>query len=72
MFCLISFYRFNLGPRICPGETLAKTEMFITLGNLVQKFELCKVSPDDVLSFEGLTGQLTYPEPYKLRAEARN
>lgn len=63
---------FSIGPRICPGETLAKTEMFIIFGNLVQKFKLCKVSPDDVLSFEGLTGSITYSEPYRLRAEARN
>lgn len=69
------YYFFNVcpvGPRIFLGETLAKTEMFIIFGNMVQKFKLCKVSPDEVLSFEGLMGQIMYSEPYKLRAEARN
>lgn len=61
----------HLGPRICPGESLAKTEMFLVFSNLVQKFRFCKVSETDEFDLEGLTGITTFACPYRLKVEIR-
>lgn len=69
---LFNFYSFLLlGPRICPGESLAKTEMFLVFSNLVQKFRFCKVSETDEFDLEGLTGITTFACPYRLKVEIR-
>lgn len=69
---LFNFYSFlPLGPRICPGESLAKTEMFLVFSNLVQKFRFCKVSETDEFDLEGLTGITTFACPYRLKVEIR-
>lgn len=60
-----------LGPRICPGESLAKTEMFLVFSNLVQKFRFCKVSETDEFDLEGFTGITTFACPYRLKVEIR-
>uniref|UniRef100_K1QW52 Cytochrome P450 2B4 n=1 Tax=Magallana gigas TaxID=29159 RepID=K1QW52_MAGGI len=62
----------SICPRICLGETLTKTALFIIFANLIQKFKFCKASPDDELSFDGVTGQIRHPGPYRVRAEPRN
>lgn len=69
---LFNFHSFLLlGPRICPGESLAKTEMFLVFSNLVQKFRFCKVSETDEFDLEGLTGITTFACPYRLKVEIR-
>lgn len=60
------------GPRACPGESLAKTEMFLVFSNLIQKFRFSKVSVDDVLDFSGITGITTCAPPYRLKVESRH
>ncbi|CAC5358757.1 CYP2J [Mytilus coruscus] len=62
---------FSLGPRICPGESLARSELFLIFSNLLHRFEFSKVDPDDILSFEGITGITTTPSPYRLKADLR-
>ncbi|CAC5358758.1 CYP2J [Mytilus coruscus] len=62
---------FSTGPRICPGESLARSELFLTFSNLLHRFEFSKVDPDDILSFEGITGITTTPSPYRLKADLR-
>ncbi|CAC5399414.1 CYP2U1 [Mytilus coruscus] len=62
---------FSIGPRICPGESLARSELFLIFSNLLHRFEFSKVDPDDVLSFEGITTVTTSPSPYRLKAELR-
>lgn len=66
------FIPFSLGPRACPGESLAKTEMFLVFSNLIQKFRFSKVSVDDVLDFSGITGITTCASPYRLKMESRH
>ncbi|XP_022343645.2 cytochrome P450 2J6-like isoform X1 [Crassostrea virginica] len=63
---------FSVGPRACPGESLAKTEMFLVLSNLIQRFRFSKVSDDDVLDFTGVTGITTSACPYRLKVEGRH
>nr|XP_022336356.1 cytochrome P450 2B4-like [Crassostrea virginica] len=62
---------FSMGPRICPGESLAKTEMFLVFSNLIQKFQFSKVSEGDVFDLEGFTGITTYASPYRLKVKLR-
>ena len=57
------------GPRVCPGESLAKTEMFLIFTNLLQRFSFSKVDPSDELSFVGITGITTVAPPYRLNAQ---
>ncbi|XP_076100718.1 cytochrome P450 2C29-like isoform X1 [Mytilus galloprovincialis] len=62
---------FSIGPRICPGESLARSELFLIFSNLLHRFEFSKVDPDDILSFEGVSTVTTSPSPYRLKAEPR-
>lgn len=71
-FLLKSSYFYFTGPRACPGESLAKTEMFLVFSNLIQKFRFSKVSVDDVLDFSGITGITTCASPYRLKVESRH
>ncbi|CAC5358760.1 unnamed protein product [Mytilus coruscus] len=61
----------NTCPRICPGESLARSELFLIFSNLLHRFEFSKVDPDDILSFEGITTVTTSLSPYRLKAELR-
>ncbi|XP_048727790.2 cytochrome P450 2C15-like isoform X2 [Ostrea edulis] len=61
---------FSIGPRVCAGEALAKSELFLMFTNLIQKFKFSKTS-EDVLSFDGFTGATTSTEPFTLKAEPR-
>ncbi|XP_052106618.1 cytochrome P450 2C29-like isoform X3 [Mytilus californianus] len=62
---------FLSGPRICPGESLARSELFLIFSNLLHRFEFSKVDPDDISSFEGITGIAMTPSPYRLKADLR-
>lgn len=69
---LKSSYFYFTGPRACPGESLAKTELFLVFSNLIQKFRFSKVSVDDVLDFTGITGITTCASPYRLKVKSRH
>ncbi|KAJ7993458.1 hypothetical protein DPEC_G00272640 [Dallia pectoralis] len=65
-----AFLPFSLGKRVCPGEQLAKMELFLFFTSLLQKFRFS--SPQGVepsLEFEmGITRS---PKPYQLCATPR-
>lgn len=61
---------FGMGKRQCPGEGLARAEIFIMLATLVQRFEFepdtddptCLPSPQDYV--QGIT---RVPKPFRVR-----
>ncbi|XP_033748007.1 cytochrome P450 2U1-like [Pecten maximus] len=65
------FMPFSVGPRACPGESLAKAAMFLIFSNTLQKLDLRKTEEDTVLSFEGEYGITVSPKPFELRAFER-
>ncbi|XP_069500519.1 cytochrome P450 2C18-like [Ambystoma mexicanum] len=73
--CLVrkdAFMPFSAGKRMCPGEGLARMELFVFFTTILQKFNLKPVTcPEDIdLSPDGSTsGRL--PRPYQLIALPR-
>lgn len=60
---------FSLGKRQCAGEALARTEMFLVLLSIVQRFRL---EPTEVVDIEPVFGILQTPAPSKWRLVTRN
>lgn len=59
-----------LGKRACPGEGLAKGQLFLFLVSLLQKFSFA-VDDNEILSEEGITGVVRTPHPFKVYAKER-
>lgn len=59
------------GPRVCLGESLAKSELFLIFSNLIQKFTFSKVDKNDILSFEAACGITRTAHPYRVHATPR-
>ena len=61
-----------LGKRICLGESLAKMQLFMFAGALIQKFKF--VTPEGELTpgFDAISGTTTQPINYKVVALLRN
>ncbi|XP_060082620.1 cytochrome P450 2C28-like [Ylistrum balloti] len=59
---------FSVGRRLCPGEALAKMELFLFLTSLIQNFRLIPDDPKCLPSLQGIMGMTRSPKPFKLRA----
>ncbi|XP_072019396.1 cytochrome P450 2U1-like isoform X1 [Amphiura filiformis] len=55
---------FGVGRRICPGENIAKMELFVFFTHLLHRFSLVK--PEDIppITFEGIYGATFAPKPF--------
>ncbi|KAH9489492.1 Cytochrome P450 2C3 [Bulinus truncatus] len=62
---------FSVGRRACLGESMAQTELFLYLANMVQKFEFLPVDPDKPPSVKYTVGLLVTPGAYEVKIVSR-
>jgi len=58
---------FSVGKRHCPGEGLAKMELFLYLASLCQRFKVIPRDPDNVPEVKACLNVTRCPEPYEAR-----
>ena len=56
------------GKRVCPGEQLARTELFVDTVTLLQKFRFKAEDPMNLPKIEGTGGFTHTPKPFRLIA----
>eukprot|EP00057_Strongylocentrotus_purpuratus_P032699 XP_788525.2 PREDICTED: cytochrome P450 2J2 [Strongylocentrotus purpuratus] len=59
---------FGTGRRVCPGEQLARTEIFLFITSILQRFTLSLAEgvPKDLPCYHSITNR---PDPYQIHAE---
>ena len=62
---------FSAGPRVCLGETLARTELFLCISNLFHRFEFALPSQDEKPSLQGKSSTTLCPEQYRIIVKKR-
>ncbi|KAA0706602.1 Cytochrome P450 2B15 [Triplophysa tibetana] len=67
-----AFIAFSVGPRVCLGETLAKTELFIFITSLLQRIQFSWPPNSQCPDMDGIIGALRYPHPYKITCSHRD
>ncbi|XP_071498195.1 steroid 17-alpha-hydroxylase/17,20 lyase-like [Diadema antillarum] len=67
---LPSFMPFSVGKRRCMGAQLAKAELFLMLGRLLQEFSF-EMPPDVEADLQGEAAVSLIPKPYKIIAKKR-
>ena len=65
------FLPFSTGGRRCLGATLAKAELFMFLGCLLQRLHFQLPTNSEPLNLDGTYGLALKPHPFKVRVEAR-
>ncbi|KAI8747682.1 cytochrome P450 2J1, partial [Biomphalaria glabrata] len=66
------FIPFGVGRRVCLGESMAKTELFLYLSSLIQRFHLLPVHPDQPPTMDYIYGITMIPKTYQLRLIERD
>lgn len=66
------FIPFSMGKRICLGEGLARTELFLFLSNLLNQFKILPEDPKNLPTLHKAFGMTAKPQPYKVRLEQRH
>ncbi|KAK0063810.1 cytochrome P450 2J6 [Biomphalaria pfeifferi] len=61
------FIPFGVGRRACLGESMAKTELFLYLSSLIQRFHLLPVHPDQPPLLDYIHGITMISKPYQLK-----
>ena len=65
------FLTFSTGGRRCLGATLAKAELFLFLGCLLQRLDFQLPKDSKPLNLDGTYGLVLKPHPFKVLVEAR-
>ncbi|KYQ93720.1 cytochrome P450 family protein [Tieghemostelium lacteum] len=63
-------YPFSMGPRKCPGQSLAEDELFLIATKLFKNFKFERPT-DNMFSEEGITSVTYDPVEYKFKVEKR-
>ena len=58
------FIPFSIGKRVCPGESLAKSELFLFFSGLLQKFTLNPSDSNATLTDQYQPGATSIPLPF--------
>ncbi|XP_028824282.1 cytochrome P450 17A2 isoform X3 [Denticeps clupeoides] len=66
-----SFMPFGAGPRVCVGESLARTELFLFLGRLLQRCHLGIPQGTAPPDLQGRLGVVLQPQPYLVTISPR-
>ncbi|KAL9970409.1 hypothetical protein ACROYT_G022781 [Oculina patagonica] len=67
-----NFYPFGAGRRVCPGEALAKMEMYVFLSWMLHKFTFLPEEGQEAPEIKHRRAITQYPAPFKIRAIKRN
>ena len=66
------FLPFSAGRRVCIGETLARTELFLVLARLLHSFKFENPPGCDLSSLEPIVGLVLMPQPFVVSALNRH
>ncbi|XP_028651725.1 steroid 17-alpha-hydroxylase/17,20 lyase [Erpetoichthys calabaricus] len=67
-----SFLPFGVGIRVCLGEALAKMELFLFMGWLLQRFSLAIPEGHSLPDLQGKFGVVLQPDKFKVDAKLRD
>ncbi|XP_062871977.1 cytochrome P450 2J2-like isoform X2 [Trichomycterus rosablanca] len=71
-FCKDEFFLpFSLGPRVCLGESLARTELFIFFTSLLQRLQFSWPPNTPPVDLDGIVGTVKMPHPFKMICRSR-
>ncbi|RXN08245.1 cytochrome P450 2B4-like isoform X1 [Labeo rohita] len=66
-----SFLPFSLGPRVCLGESLAKTELFLFITSLLQRIRFSWPPGAKSPNMNGIVSLVRSPEPFDIICQSR-
>ena len=66
-----AFIGFSMGPRVCLGESLARSELFLFLASIIQRFTFRMVDPNNPPSLEGKQGITFSPRMFDVIIDSR-
>ncbi|XP_039508807.1 cytochrome P450 2B1-like [Pimephales promelas] len=66
------FIPFSLGPRVCLGETLARTELFLFITSLLQRIRFSWPPDAQPLDMDGIIGFVRLPQTFNIICSSRD
>ncbi|RXN08241.1 cytochrome P450 2B4-like isoform X1 [Labeo rohita] len=61
-----SFIAFSLGPRVCLGETLARTELFLYITSLLQRIQFSWPPEPQSIDMDTIMGVFHFPQSFNI------
>ncbi|XP_062871975.1 cytochrome P450 2J2-like isoform X2 [Trichomycterus rosablanca] len=72
-FCKDDFFLpFSLGPRVCLGESLARTELFIFFTSLMQRLQFSWPPNTPPIDMNGIMGMVKMPHQFQMICRSRD